>query len=299
MKKIQLKTVSQAVATAAPRRWTSSKNFSKWALIGVGLGFLALLVLAPLGYMFGYAASKGLGAFWEAISSPEALFSLRFTLLLAVATTVINAVMGTIIAFMLVRRRFPLKGFFDSVIDLPIAIPASVTGFTLLLLYGPVGMLGKIFSEAGISIMFAFSGILIAHTFMTLPYVVRAVGPILQEMDKSQEEAAQILGANDLQIFTSVILPSIKGGLIAGSVFTFARSLGEFGATIMVSGNLALRTQTAPLFIFSEFNKGNIEAASSMSVILVIISFVLFFGFKVITKILEKGGTKSAKRDIP
>ncbi len=298
MKEIRLKLVSQAVA-AALRRWTFSKSFNQWALIGVGLGFLALLVLAPLGYMFGYAVSKGLGVFWEAISSPEALFSLRFTLVLAVATTVINAVMGTVIAFMLVRRRFPLKGFFDSVIDLPIAIPASVTGFTLLLLYGPVGLLGKIFSEAGVTIMFAFSGILIAHTFMTLPYVVRAVGPILQEMDKSQEEAAQILGANDLQIFTSVILPSIKGGLIAGSVFTFARSLGEFGATIMVSGNLALRTQTAPLFIFSEFNKGNIEAASSMSVILVIISFVLFFGFKVIAKILEKGGTKSAKRDIP
>ena len=298
MKKIQLKSISRVVATAVPRRWTFSKSLNNWALIGVGLGFLALLVIVPLGYMFGYAVSKGLGVFWEAISSPEALFSLRFTLVLAVATTVINAVMGTVIAFMLVRRRFPLKGFFDSVIDLPIAIPASVTGFTLLLLYGPLGMLGKIFSGAGISIMFAFSGILIAHTFMTLPYVVRAVGPVLQEMDKSQEEAAQILGANNLQIFTSVILPSIKGGLIAGSVFTFARSLGEFGATIMVSGNLALRTQTAPLFIFSEFNKGNIEAASSMSVILVIISFVLFFGFKVITKILEKGGTKSAKRDI-
>ncbi len=299
MKKMQLNSVTQAVATAFSRRWAFSEGFSKWALIGVGLGFLALLVLAPLGYMFGYAASKGFGAFWEAISSPEALFSLRFTLVLAVATTVINAVMGTVIAFMLVRRRFPLKGFFDSVIDLPIAIPASVTGFTLLLLYGPVGMLGKVFSEAGITIMFAFSGILIAHTFMTLPYVVRAVGPILQEMDKSQEEAAQILGASDLQVFTSVILPSIKGGLIAGSVFTFARSLGEFGATIMVSGNLALRTQTAPLFIFSEFNRGNIEAASSMSVVLVIISFVLFFGFKVISKIFEKGGTKYAKRDIP
>lgn len=299
MKEVRLKLVSQVVAAAAARRWIFSKSFSRWALIGVGVGFLMLLVLVPLGYMLSYAASKGLRVFWEAISSPEALFSLRFTLLLAIATTVINAIMGTVIAFMLVRRKFPLKGFFDSVIDLPIAIPASVTGFTLLLLYGPLGMLGKMFSQAGITIMFAFSGILIAHTFMTLPYVVRAVGPVLQEMDKSEEEAAQILGANDLQIFTSVILSSIKGGLIAGSVFTFARSLGEFGATIMVSGNLALRTQTAPLFIFSEFNQGNIEAACSMSVILVIISFVLFFGFKVITKILEKGGTKSAKRDIP
>jgi len=276
----------------------SRQNLSRWAFIGLGVGFLTLLILLPLVSMFSYALSKGLGIFWESISSPEALFSLKFTLYLAIATTAINAVMGTIIAFMLVRHRFPFKGFFDSVIDLPIAIPASVTGFTLLLLYGPIGMVGQWFSDAGIMIMFTFSGILIAHLFMTLPYVVRAVGPVLQELDKSQEEAAQMLGANSWKIFAHVILPTIKGGLIAGAVFTFARSLGEFGATIMVSGNLALRTQTAPLFIFSEFNKGNIEGACAMSVVLIIISFVLFFGFKFITKILEKGGTKSAKRDI-
>ena len=109
----------------------------------------------------------------------------------------------------------------------------------------------------------------------------------MQEVDKSEEEAAKTMGANEIQIFSNVVLPAIKGGLISGSVFTFARSLGEFGATIMVSGNLALRTQTAPLFIFSEFNKGNIEAASAMSVVLVIISFALFFGFKFINKLLK------------
>ncbi|MBA7622626.1 Sulfate transport system permease protein CysT [subsurface metagenome] len=276
----------------------SRENLSRWAFIGLGVGFLTLLILIPLGSMFSYALSKGLGIFWESISSPEALFSLKFTLYLAIATTAINTVMGTIIAFMLVRYRFPLKGLFDSVIDLPIAIPASVTGFTLLILYGPMGMAGQWFSDAGIRIMFTFSGILIAHVFMTLPYVVRAVGPVLQGLDRRQEEAAKMLGANSLKTFVNVILPTIKGGLIAGAVFTFARSLGEFGATIMVSGNLALRTQTAPLFIFSEFNKGNIEGACAMSVVLIIISFVLFFGFKFITKILEKGGAKSAKRNI-
>lgn len=281
------------------RRWLPCKHLGKYAFIGIGVGFLTFLVLLPLAFMFKYASSNGLRVFWESISSTEASFSLRFSLLLALATTVINVVMGTIVAIMLVRYEFPLKSFLDSVIDLPIAIPAAVTGFTLLLLYGPIGILGKMFSGAGITIMFAFPGILIAHVFMTLPYVVRAVGPVLKQMDKSQEEAAQMLGANYLQIFAHVILPSIKGGLIAGSVFTFARSLGEFGATIMVSGNLALRTQTAPLFIFSQFNKGDIEAACSMSVVLVIISFALFFGFKFMTIVLEKGGISSAKRDIP
>ena len=273
-------------------------NLGKLAFIGIGITFLTVLVVFPLASMFQYASSNGIGVFWESISSPEAVFSLKFTIILALITTLINAVMGTVVAFMLVRHDFPFKGVLDSLVDLPIAIPAAVTGFTLLLLYGPLGLLGKMFHGAGINIMFAFPGILIAHVFMTLPYVVRAVGPVLQEADKSQEEAAKTMGASDFQIFVNVILPAIKGGLISGSIFTFARSLGEFGATIMVSGNLALRTQTAPMFIFSEFNRGEIEAASSMAVVLVIISLALFLGLKLIVKMTEKGGRASAKRDI-
>jgi sulfate ABC transporter permease subunit len=271
---------------------------SRMVFVGIGVAFLTLLVILPLASMCQYASSKGISVFWESISSPEALYSLRFTIVLALATTVINGVMGTIIAFMLVRHDSPLKGFLDSLIDLPVAIPASVTGFTLLLLYGPLGLLGRWFEGAGITIMFAFPGLLIAHVFMTLPYVVRAVGPVLQEVDRSQEEAAKTLGASGFQTFNSVILPAIKGGLITGCVFTFARSLGEFGATIMVSGNLALRTQTAPLFIFSEFNQGNISAANSMSVVLVLISLALFLGFKLMTKLMEKRGVTHAKRHI-
>ena len=188
---------NQTTSATSSRRIASPRNLNKYLLIGTGISFLTVLVLLPLAFMFRYASSSGLGVFWESISSPEALFSLRFTLLLAIATTLINGVMGTVVAFMLVRHDFP-----------------------------------------------------------------------------------------------------IKGGLISGSVFTFARSLGEFGATIMVSGNLALRTQTAPLFIFAEFNKGNIEAASSMSVVLVVLSFALFFGFKLVTRIMEKRGTRNAKRNI-
>ena len=159
--------------------------------------------------MMQYASNQGLGVFWESISPPEALFSLRFTILLALATTLINGVMGIIVAFMLARHDFPFKGLLDSLIDLPIAIPASVTGFTLLLLYGPLGWLGSIFHGAGITIMFAFPGILLAHVFMTLPYVVRAVGPVLQDVERSQEEAAKTMGASSMQIFVKIILPRI------------------------------------------------------------------------------------------
>jgi sulfate transport system permease protein len=267
-------------------------------VIGTGVAFLGVLILFPLVSMFLYASGSGMGVFWESISSPEAIFSLKFTIVLAITTTLINGVLGTVVAFMMVRHDFPLKGLIDSVIDLPVAIPASVTGFTLLLIYGPLGMIGRLLEGAGITIMFALPGLLIAHVFMTLPFVVRAVGPVLKEVDKSQEEAAKTLGANGMHVFKSVILPAIKGGLITGCVLTFVRSVGEFGATIMVSGNLALRTQTAPLYIFSEFSKGNIEAANSMSVLLIIISFTLFIGFKGIIRLLESGRSTSGERII-
>ena len=289
---------SRGSNVVSSKRAVPRVNLGKLTIVVIGVSFLTVLVVLPLASMFQYASGNGIGVFWDNISSPEAVFSLKFTIVLAIVTTLINAVMGTVVAFMLVRHDFPLKGVLDSLVDLPIAIPAAVTGFTLLLLYGPLGILGKMFQGAGINIMFAFPGILIAHVFMTLPYVVRAVGPVLQEVDKSQEEAAKTMGANDVQVFLNVILPSIKSGLISGSIFTFARSLGEFGATIMVSGNLALRTQTAPMFIFSEFNRGEIEAASSMSVVLVIISLALFLGLKLMVKMTEKGGTR-AKRDSP
>jgi len=281
-----------------PNRIAFRASLTKLALVGIGVAFLTVLVVLPLASMFQYVSSNGVAVFRDSISSPGAVFSLKFAMILAVATTLITSVMGTVGAFILVRHDFALKGVFDSLVDLPIAIPAAATGFTLLLLYGPFGMVGKHFHVAGINIVFAFPGILIAHVFITLPFVVRAVIPVLRQVDKSQEEAAKTMGANEAQIFANVILPSIQGGLISGSIFSFARSLGEFGATIMVSGYLALQTQTAPMFIFSEFNRGDIEAASSMSVVLVIISLALFLGLKLIVKMSDKGSTASVERNI-
>ncbi|MCH6560744.1 ABC transporter permease subunit, partial [candidate division KSB1 bacterium] len=155
---------------------------------------------------------------------------------------------------------FPFKGIFETLVDLPLIIPATAAGLTILMLYGSLGILGKLFGEAGINIMFAFPAILTAHVFMTLPFVVRAVGPVLAAMDRTEQDAAKILGANEVQVFAKVIFPAIKSALITGCVFTFIRSMGELGATIIVAGNLALNSQTAPLFVFSEFNEGNLVA---------------------------------------
>ena len=279
------------IATLGEQRSAEATGaMGRYALMTAGIGFLIILIALPLTAIFTQAYRGGLAAFWETISSPEAVFSLRYTLTLATVTTLINGVMGTLVAYVLARYQFFGKGLIDSLVDLPIAIPASVTGFTLLLLYGPAGTVGGPLSDAGIRIMFSFPGILVAHLFMTFPYVVRAVGPVLEQSERGEEEAAQMLGANGLQVFRHVTFPTIQSALIVGSIFTFARSLGEFGATIMVSGNLALRTQTSPLFIFSEFNAGNIEAASAMSAVLVLISFALFFGLKIATGKLRLGG---------
>ena len=271
---------------------------AKYLLLFVGVAFLATVVILPAAYLFQTGFSGGLTRFWQSISSPEALFSLKFSLTLALATTVINGVMGTVVAFTLVKNSFPFRGMLDALVDIPLIIPLSVTGLTFLLLYGPVGQLDELFEDAGITIMFAFPGILFAHVFLTLPFVVRAVGPILEKVDRTEEEAAKILGANQVQIFSSIVLPVIKGGLISGCVFTFIRSMGEFGATILVSGNLALKSQTAPLFVFSEFNEDNIAAASSMSVSLVVISLILFFCFKLIIRFVEPRGTAIGQRSI-
>ena len=259
-----------------------SVNIGNAVLATVSVGFLLFLIALPLSTIFTRAGENGIYSFWQTISTREALFALRYSLMLAAATTMLNACMGTLVAYALVFGNFPFKRLVDSLVDLPMAIPASVTGFTLLLLYGPLGLLGGPLSGMGIGVMFAFPGILLAHSFTTFPYVTRAVGPLLEKLDRGQQEAAQTLGAGPTQVFRHVTLPAIGGGIIVGSIFTFARSLGEFGATIMVSGNLALRTQTAPLFIFTKFNQGDIEAASAMSLVLVVISFILFFGVKTV-----------------
>jgi sulfate ABC transporter permease subunit len=263
-------------------------------IVGVGLTLLATLVVLPIVALSGRVYSGGLIAFWATISSPEALFSLRFTISLAAITTLINAVLGTVVATILVRHNFPMKGLVDSLVDLPLAVPAVVTGVTLLLLYGPMGLLGGLVSGTRMDVSFAFPLILIAHVLLTLPLTIRAVAPTLRRLDRRQEYAARTLGAGNFHVFLCVVLPAIKGGLISGCMFTFARSLGEFGATLMISGGLALSTRTAPLFIFSEYSKGAIEAASAMALVLVGVSAGLYFGSKAVAHKLTPGGVADA-----
>ena len=285
---------ASAAAASLKSTWPRF-SMTKSLAAGVAFTFLILAVVLAFGSVYHMASRHGLEVFWESLSSKESLYSLGIPVVLALATAAINGVVGTIVASMLARQRFPGVPLLDSLVDFPLAIPASITGITIMLLYGPLGLIGKGFEVAGTAIPLVLPAVLLAHLFMTLPIVVRAVAPILSEMDGREEEAARILGANELQIFSSVVLPAIRGSLIIGCVFTFARSLGELGATIMVSSYLAAGTQPGPQFMFADLNESNIAANNSMAALLIVVSLCLFGGSRLINAILERKGATYGK----
>ncbi len=248
-------------------------------LIPVGMLLLVLLplLLLPLAAVFIFAFQGGLAAFVEALASPDAQFALRFSLLIAFATSAVNAVIGTFAAYVLSKYRFPGERPLTIIVNLPVAIPTVVVGTSLLLLWGPIGLLGRWLDPLGIQPMFTPIGVLLAHLFVTFPYMLGTIKPLLDELETTYEEAAYTIGASRWQTFWRVILPALRGGIFTGTLLTFAHSLGEFGATVLVSGNLRLRTQTAPLYIFAQFEAGNIAGANAVAAVLATLSFVIFF----------------------
>jgi sulfate transport system permease protein len=257
---------------------TSRENRARAAIpAGVLLLVLFPLMLLPLGAVFVFALKGGTSAFRKALLSPDAQFALRFSVLIAFATALVNTFLGTFAAYVLAKYRFPGRKSLGVVVNLPVAIPTVVVGTSLLLLWGPIGWLGRMLDPLGVHPMFAPAGILLAHVFVTLPYMVGAVRPLLEEVEATYEEAAYTIGANRWQTFRYVLLPALRGGLWSGILLTFAHSLGEFGATVMVSGNLRLRTQTAPLYIFAQFEAGRIAEANAVAAVLAALSFLIFF----------------------
>lgn len=245
--------------------------------VSILLAVLLPLLLMPLASIYFFAISSGLDGFIETFSQPDALFALRFSLLIATATAIINGILGMYTAYVLAKYRFRGSNALNVVVNLPVAIPTVVVGTSLLLLWGPIGILGRFLDPLGIQPMFTPVGVLLAHLFVSFPYMLGAVKPVLDELETTYEEAAYTIGAGRWQTFRFVLLPALRGGLFAGTLLTFAHSLGEFGATVLVSGNLRLRTQTAPLYIFAQFEAGNIETANAVAAILATLSFLLFF----------------------
>ena len=236
--------------------------------------YLSIVALIPLAAVLIRSFDSGLDSFWNAITSPQAVASLRITLIASVIVVAINAVSGTLIAWVLVRDEFPGKGFVNSLIDLPFALPTIVAGLTLLAFYGPD-------SPIGVNVAFTQVSIVLALLFVTLPFVVRAVQPVLLELDREMEQAAESLGASRATVFRRIVLPNLFPAIIAGAGLAFARAVGEFGSLVLITGNIPFETEAASVYIFSQVESDNTTAAAAVSVVLLVVALVvlLFFGW--------------------
>lgn len=262
---------TEATLPPGPSRFTGTL-----AVRAAALTYLTLMLIIPLAIIFQDGLRNGLEGLWRTVSHPVAWHALKLTLWTAGVMALINAVMGTLTAYVLVRYEFPGKHVLNAVVDLPFAIPTVVTGVMLVVLYGPQRALGGWLNrELGFQVIFAPPGIILALLFITFPFVVRTIQPVLLELDRAQEEAAATMGASAWTTFRRVVLPALAPPLISGTLLSFARAVGEFGAIVIVAGNIPLRSQTAAVFVFGEIESENQRGASAMSVVMLTIAFGL------------------------
>ena len=243
--------------------------------MGLTLTYLALVVLIPLSTTFFRSAALGWAAFLAAVTAPRVLASYRLTFGASFAAAVINVVFGVLAAWVLTRYRFPGRRIMDALVDLPFALPTAVAGIALTALYAPNGWLGSRLVPLGITVAFAPLGVVVALTFIGLPYVVRTVQPVLQDLESEIEEAAASLGATRWQTFRRVLLPALAPAIGTGFALAFARAIGEYGSVVFISGNLPFRTEIAPLLIMTKLEQYDYAGATAIAVVLLVVSFTL------------------------
>jgi sulfate transport system permease protein len=238
---------------------------------GASLLWISLIVLLPLAAVVSRGFEDGLSHFWDAITDKEAVAAIKLTVISSVIVVAINAVMGTLIAWVLVRDEFPGKRIVNSIIDLPFALPTIVASLVLLSLYGPN-------SPIGIHAAYTRVAVVMALLFVTLPFVIRSVQPVLLEVDQEMEEAAASLGASNIRIFRSVLLPNLTPAIIAGCALAFARAIGEFGSLVLLTGNVPFKTQAASVYIYGRVQTSDYSGAAAVSVLLLAIAVGVLFG---------------------
>lgn len=277
-----------AVPTAtrrAPRPW------GQWGLRLIALSYLFFMLILPLAAVISDGLSGGLSGLWQDISRPAAWAALILTLWTAAVMTAINTVMGILTAYVLVRYRFPGRSLVNAVIDIPFAIPTLVTGVMLVILYGPQTIVGSFLKQQlGWQIVFAPPAIVLALLFVSFPFVVRTLQPVLMEIDLDQEHAAHTLGASGWTTFRRVLFPAIAPAVFTGALLSLARALGEFGSIIIVAGNFPLRSQTAAVYVLTQIESENQRGASAMSVVLLAIAFCLVLTVDLIQRYQERRG---------
>lgn len=244
------------------------------ALRSAAIGYVLCLIVLPLTAIGFQSFEDGFARFMDDIQQPQAKAALLLTVEAAFLTTVINAVFGTLSAWVLVRYDFPGRAFLNALVDLPFAVPTLVAGIMIAAVYGATSPIGAWLRTGGIEILYNVPGIVLAMLFVTMPFVIRALQPVLMELEQDQEEAAYTLGATPWQAFWRVTVPSVLPGLLTGVFLTFVRALGEFGSVVIVAGNIPLKTQVAAVYVYGEIESYNPQGATSVSVVVLIVSFL-------------------------
>jgi sulfate transport system permease protein len=239
--------------------------------LGIVTTFLGVVVVLPIAAVVWQSKQAGGQAFWSSISNPEAVAALKLTVGAAIVVALVNGVIGTVIAWVLVRDEFPGKSLVNAVIDLPFALPTIVAGLTLLALYGNN-------SPVGVHVAYTRAAVVLALLFVTLPFVVRTVQPVLHELDREMEEAARSLGARETTVFLRIVLPSLLPGILSGVALALARAVGEIGSVVLITGNLPYRTEVASVYVLNLINAGNPAGASAVAAVLLGLSFAILLG---------------------
>jgi sulfate/thiosulfate transport system permease protein len=244
---------------------------------GFASAYLGFVVLLPLAAVIWKSSENGADSFWRAVSSPSSVAALNLTFAASLIVVLVNAVAGTLIAWVLVRDSFRGKAFINALIDLPFALPTIVAGLTLLALYGPRG-------PFGVNVAYTRAAVVMALLFVTLPFVVRSVQPVLLELDREMEEAAASLGAQPGAIFRRIVLPNLAPAILSGCALAFARSIGEFGSVVLISGNIPFKTEVASVHIFSLVESDAASGAAAVSVLLLLVSLVTLIAFDIVRR---------------
>ena len=250
--------------------------------LGYTLVYLSLIVLLPLSSLFLKTATMGWERFWQTVSDPRAVASYRLTFGTSLAAAVINAAFGFLVAWTLVRYRFPGKRLVDAMVDLPFALPTAVSGIALTAIYAPRGWIGQYLEPWGIKAAFSPLGVTIALTFIGLPFVVRTLQPALEDLDPELEEAARSLGASRFQTFRMVIVPTVMPALLTGFALSFARALGEYGSVVFIAGNMPMKTEISSLLIITKLEQYDYAGATAIAVVLLVASFGILLGINLL-----------------
>ncbi len=266
------------MSSKAPARRRRSVLPGFGPTLGYTMLYLSLLVLIPLAGVFLKAATLSWAQFWNIVASPRALASYKLTLGTSGLAAVLNALFGLLVAWVLVRYRFPGRRLVDALVDLPFAMPTAVAGIALTAVYSPTGWIGRYLDAAGIQVAFTPLGVMVALMFIGLPFVVRTIQPVLLGLEQEVEEAAASLGASAAQTFVRVILPGVLPALLTGFTLAFARALGEYGSVIFISGNLPLKTEITTLLIMTRLEQYDYAGATAIATVMLLVSFALLLG---------------------